>query len=35
MSESGDYDPGPWRDRDFKKSKKAYDAHAGRIFSSK
>ncbi|MBI5148208.1 hypothetical protein HZA33_00845 [Candidatus Pacearchaeota archaeon] len=32
MSESGDYDPGPWRDRDFKKSKKDYDVHVGRSY---
>lgn len=33
MSESGDYDPGPWQGHDFKEARKHYDAHAGRSYS--
>lgn len=33
MSESGDYDPGPWQGHDFKEAKKHYDQHAGRSYS--
>ncbi len=32
MSESGDYDPGPWRGYDFKSARAAYDVHAGRSY---
>jgi hypothetical protein len=34
MSESGSYDPGPWRDYSFKKARTDYDSHAGRSYSS-
>ncbi len=33
MSESGDYDPGPWRGYDFKSARADYDAHVGRSYS--
>jgi len=33
MSESGDYDPGPWGGYDFKSARKSYDAHVGRSYS--
>lgn len=33
MSESGDYNPGPWKGYDFKDAKKAYDTHVGRSYS--
>lgn len=32
MSESGDYNPGPWRGHDFKSARKHYDAHVGRSY---
>ncbi len=32
MSESGDFDPGPWRGHDFKSAYHHYDAHAGRSY---
>ena len=32
MSESGDYNPGPWTGHDFKEARKSYDAHAGRSY---
>ncbi len=32
MSESGDYDPGPWKAHDFKDAKKSYDKHVGRSY---
>lgn len=32
MSESGDYDPGPWKGHDFGTARKAYDVHAGRSY---
>jgi hypothetical protein len=32
MSESGDYDPGPWRGHDFTSAYRAYDSHAGRSY---
>lgn len=34
MSESGDYNPGPWRgkDHDFKSARKQYDSHVGRSY---
>lgn len=34
MSESGDYDPGPWRGYDFKSAKKTYDVHVGRSYDA-
>ncbi|MBU0666389.1 MAG: hypothetical protein ABIC91_01050 [Nanoarchaeota archaeon] len=33
MSESGDYNPGPWRGHDFGSARKTYDAHVGRSYS--
>jgi hypothetical protein len=33
MSESSDFDPGPWKGHDFKSARKAYDAHAGRSYA--
>ncbi len=32
MSESGDYDPGPWRGHDFGSARRVYDAHVGRSY---
>jgi len=32
MSESGDYNPGPWRGHDFKSARAAYDVHVGRSY---
>lgn len=32
MSESGDFDPGPWKGHDFKSAYRHYDAHAGRSY---
>lgn len=32
MSESGDYDPGPWRGYSFSSARKSYDVHAGRSY---
>lgn len=32
MSESGDYDPGPWRGHDFKSARRSYDVHVGRSY---
>lgn len=32
MSESGDYDPGPWRGHDFGSARAHYDTHAGRSY---
>lgn len=32
MSESGDYDPGPWRGHDFASARKKFDTHAGRSY---
>lgn len=32
MSESGDYDPGPWRGHDFGSARKRYDVHVGRSY---
>ncbi|MFC1697382.1 hypothetical protein ACFL1H_03550 [Nanoarchaeota archaeon] len=34
MSESGDYDPGPWRGHDFKHNRKKYDQHVGRSYDN-
>lgn len=34
MSESGDYDPGPWQGDDFKSAKATYDAHVGRSYDA-
>ncbi|MFC1697381.1 hypothetical protein ACFL1H_03545 [Nanoarchaeota archaeon] len=34
MSESGDYDPGPWRGHDFKENRKKYDKHVGRSYNA-
>lgn len=33
MSESGDYDPGPWRGHDFGVARARYDRHVGRSYS--
>lgn len=33
MSESADYDPGPWKGHSFTDARKAYDTHAGRSYS--
>ncbi|MBN1413172.1 MAG: hypothetical protein JW969_20195 [Spirochaetales bacterium] len=33
MSESGDWDPGPWKGHDFKSAKKHYDVHVGRSYA--
>jgi hypothetical protein len=33
MSESGDYDPGPWKGTDFTSARASFDAHAGRSYS--
>ncbi len=33
MSESGDYNPGPWKGYDFKAARNAYDVHVGRSYS--
>lgn len=32
MSESGDYDPGPWSGYDFKSARKKYDVHVGKSY---
>jgi hypothetical protein len=32
MSESGDYDPGPWKGHNFASARKVYDAHVGRSY---
>ncbi|HLC53044.1 MAG TPA: hypothetical protein VJK03_00730 [Candidatus Nanoarchaeia archaeon] len=32
MSESGDYDPGPWRGHDFSSARRHYDVHVGRSY---
>ncbi|MFH1174260.1 MAG: hypothetical protein V1725_03950 [archaeon] len=32
MSESGDYDPGPWRGHDFASARRSYDVHVGRSY---
>lgn len=32
MSETADYDPGPWEGHDFKSARRAYDAYAGRSY---
>lgn len=32
MSESNDYDPGPWRGHDFGAARKTYDNHVGRSY---
>ncbi len=32
MSESGDYDPGPWRGYDFSSARDVYDVHVGRSY---
>lgn len=32
MSESGDYDPGPWTGYDFNSARSAYDVHVGRSY---
>jgi hypothetical protein len=32
MSESGDYDPGPWRGHSFTSARKDYDVHVGRSY---
>lgn len=32
MSESADYDPGPWKGHDFKSARSAYDTYAGRSY---
>jgi len=32
MSESGSYNPGPWRNHNFKAAKKKYDVHVGRSY---
>lgn len=34
MSESGDYDPGPWAGYDFRSARAHYDAHAGRSYDA-
>jgi len=33
MSESGDYNPGPWRGYDFDDARKVYDRHVGRSYN--
>jgi hypothetical protein len=33
MSESADFDPGPWRGHDFKTARAVYDVHAGRSYT--
>lgn len=33
MSESGDFDPGPWRGHDFHSAYRHYDSHVGRSYS--
>lgn len=33
MSESGDYDPGPWTGHDFSTARVKYDSHVGRSYS--
>lgn len=33
MSESADYDPGPWTGHDFKDARKSYDSHVGRSYA--
>lgn len=33
MSESGDWEPGPWTGHDFKSAKQQYDIHVGRSYS--
>ena len=32
MSESGDFDPGPWRGHDFSSARQTYDTYAGRSY---
>lgn len=32
MSESGDFDPGPWRGHDFHSARAVYDSHVGRSY---
>ena len=32
MTESGDYDPGPWRGHDFGSARRTYDVHVGRSY---
>jgi hypothetical protein len=32
MSESGDYDPGPWKGYDFASARRTYDVHVGRSY---
>lgn len=32
MSESGDYNPGPWTGHDFREARKKYDVHVGRSY---
>lgn len=34
MSESGDYDPGPWRGHNFNTARKQYDSHVGRSYDN-
>ena len=34
MSESGDYDPGPWKGYDFNSARTSYDAHVGRSYTA-
>jgi hypothetical protein len=34
MSESGDYDPGPWKGQNFSEERAKYDAHAGRSYNA-
>lgn len=34
MSESGDYDPGPWSGYDFRSARASYDAYAGRSYTA-
>lgn len=33
MSETSDYDPGPWKGHDFKSARKVYDDYAGRSYN--
>lgn len=34
MSESGDYDPGPWKGYDFRSARASYDKHVGRSYDA-
>ncbi len=34
MSESGDYNPGPWRGYDFGRARRTYDRHVGRSYQN-